>query len=588
MSSSQTRLQQLKRMLDPDTPILGWMLYYQRAYLTGDILAGLTIAVMLVPQSIAYALLAGLPPVMGLYASILPVMLYGFLGSARVLSLGPTAITSVMTFGTIGILATSTGISLSTLAITLALLLGGVYLIMGILRLGFLVNFLSRPVLVGYINAAAIIIVIGQLQHLLGITVESSALPHMLLWRTLNNLSTFNPVTVLIGVGGIVTLLFIRYGLSPILLRIGIAEEWRFLLSRSGALVLVMVTVGLVFQYDLHLTADVAIIGEIPSGFPALTIGFDFTHWRPLLLGAIAIAFVGFMEDISTAKSLLKGRDQLLKPTQELFAMGVANVASAVTGGMPVTTSVSRSVVNYEAGGKTGLSSIIAGTMLALTVIFLTRFFYYLPRPTLAAIIITSVVGLIDIKTLQKLWGYSRAETGVMLATTISVFFFSIEIGIFIGILLSIIVYIYRTSRTPIVELGRDRQRDFYSDIDDDWTLPIPHVAILRIDESIYFMNAQFLDRYLRNLIAKRQDVRYLVLVCSGVNTLDTSSIQILEAVVKDFHDVGVEVLISEMRARSMLQIKRGDLHTIIGNERFFETTHDAILATGLLPDDVI
>lgn len=579
----QSIWQQLRKRIQPDTPVLGWMVHYHRDNILSDLLAGLTVGTMLVPQSIAYAILAGLPPVYGLYASIIPVILYGLLGSTRFLTLGPTAITSVMTFGTIGAVSVATGIPLTSLALTLALFLGIVYLIMGTLRLGFMINFLSRPVLVGYINAAAIIIVIGQLQHLLGVTIERSALPHMMLWRTLFNLSNFNLITVSIGIGGILFLLFFRYWLAPILRFLGVEEHIRFLITRSGALILVILTIGLTYQLNLHTEANVAIIGEIPAGFPTLSLTFDFTQWQPLLLGAIAIAFVGFMENVSTAKSLITNRDQKLNPTQELVAMGVANIASAFVGGLPVTTSVSRSVVNHEAGAKTGLSSIIAAIVITLTVMFLTRFFFYLPRATLAAIIITSVFSLIDIKTLRDLWTYSPAETGLMLITTASVFFLSIEFGIFIGVLLSLGLYIYRTSRTPIIELGRDGERDFYTDLDEPTASAIARVLILRIDESIYFVNAQFLDRYLRQLILKRPDVDYLILVFSGVNTLDATSIQILEDLVHDFQALNIEIYISEIRARALTRMRLGTLHPLIGEGRFFNTTHDAVVATGQL-----
>ena len=567
-------------------PIFDWLIHYRRDDLLGDIIAGLTVAVMLVPQSLAYALLAGLPPIVGLYASIVPVMIYGLLGSARVLTLGPTAITSVMTLGTIGALSANNGISLTTLALTLALFLGIVYVLMGILRLGFIVNLLSRPVLVGYVNAAAIIIAMSQLQYLLGVSIERTSFPHMILWRTLQNLQQTNLWTVIIGFGGISLLLFFRYGLDALLKRFSAPQLLRFAITRSGALVLVIISISLSYWLNLESVYDVAVIGNIPAGFPSLTFGFDFTHWQALLLGAIAIAFVGFMEDISTAKSLMTGREQKLSPNQELMAMGVANIGAALTGGMPVTTSISRSAVNHAVGAKTGLSSIIAGAMLALTVIYLTPLFYYLPRATLAAIIITTVFNLIDIQTMRELWRYSRSETGVMLVTMLSVFLFSIEIGILLGIILSISLYVYRTSRTPIVELGRDGYSDFYTNIELEQAIPIPNVLILRIDESLYFANSQYLDGYLRNILSEHQDIDYLILGCGAVNTLDTSSIQILEELVKDFHELGIEVLISELRSRAFSRMNSGELRDLIGRDRFFATTHEAVIATRQLFDD--
>lgn len=567
-------------------PALRWIFAYKRRDLIGDSIAGLTVAVMLVPQSLAYALLAGLPPVVGLYASIIPVIIYGLLGSARVLTLGPTAITAVMTLGTIGALASTDGANLPQLALTLALFLGMVYLVMAILRLGFIVNLLSRPVLVGYVNAAAIIILISQLQHLIGVDVERSAFPLMLLWRTIQNIPQTNSITLLMGIGSILFLLLFRYRLDGILEKLNVPNLLRFAITRSGALVLVIISILLVYAFRLDTVADIAIIGAIPLGFPELTLGFDFTHWQALLLGAIAIAFVGFMEDISTANSLMNSREQKLNPNQELLAMGAANIGAALTGGMPVTTSISRSAVNYAVGAKTGLSSVIAGGMLAITVIFLTPLFYYLPRVTLAAIIITTVINLIDLKTMRGLWRYSRSETGVSLITMLSVFVFSIEMGILFGIVLTIGLYMYRSSRTPIIELGRDGYSEFYVEHFFEEAIPIPNVLILRIDESLYFANAQFLDTHLRNILAERDDFDYLILVCSAVNTLDTSAIQILEDLVADFHALGIEILISELRSRAFIRMNAGELRDMIGRDRFFATTHEAVVATGQLLDD--
>lgn len=567
-------------------PWIGWLLAYDRRNLPGDMIAGMTIAVMLVPQSMAYALLAGLPPITGLYASILPVFIYGLLGSARVLTLGPTAITSVMTLGTIGGLAATGDVPLMTLALTLALLLGIVYILMGVLQLGFIVNLLSRPVLTGYVNAAAIIITISQLQHLFGVTVERTSYPHWLLWRTLTELPTMNLVTFGLGIGGIVLLLFFQHQLDGLLQKTRLPALGRFIITRSGALVLVVLTIVITWAFNLEETASVAIIGEIPAGLPMVTLGFDFTYWQPLLLGAIAIAFVGFMEDVSTAKALLTGREQRLDPNQELFAMGAANVGAAMTGGMPVTTSISRSAVNHAMGARTGLSSMLAGGILLLTVVLLTPLFYYLPRATLAAIIVTSVIRLIDIPAMRNLRDYSRSEFWVSVVTMLSVFLFSIEIGILFGIALTIALYMYRNARIPIIELGRDGYSPYYTSLDDPNAIPIPQVLILRIDESLYFANAQMLDRTLRNTLVERDDMQYLILVCSAVNTLDTSAIQILEDLVGDFHDLGIEIFIAEMRSRAYTRMGYGELRDLIGHDRFFATTHEAVEATGQLLDD--
>jgi sulfate permease, SulP family len=565
---------------------LAWVGHYKREYLPSDTIAGLTVAIMLIPQSMAYAALAGLDPIVGLYASIVPVFVYGLLGSTGIMTLGPTAITSVMTLSVIAPLAADRPDAAPAFALTLALLLGGVYIMMGLFRLGFLVNLLSQPVLIGYVNAAAIIIAVSQLQHLLGVSFDSSPLPHILLWRTLRALPQTNPATLLTGVGAIGLLLAVRHRLDPLLARLKMGAMARFTLTRSGPLLAALLGTLLVYLLQLDTIADVAVVGAIPRGLPALTFGFDWTHWQTLLLGAVAIAFVGFMEDISTARSLLDQRNQTLNSNQELLAMGAANIGAALTGGLPVTTSISRSAVNHAAGAKTGLASMIAAGVLLLTVLFLTPVFYYLPRSVLAAIILTSVVNLIRPGAFVHLWRYSHTETAIALVTVIGVFFFNIQFGILTGVALMVALYIYRSARPPIVELGRCGYSTQYDDVRHEDVVQIPHVLILKIDESLYFANAQYLDQYLRDVVAQRDGLTDLVLECSAINTIDASAAQLLVALVQDFRNVNLNVYIVGLKSRVYSKLAVGDLQSRMGDGHFFKTTHEAILATKQLIDD--
>lgn len=567
--------------------VLSWIRHYKRSDLPGDLIAGLTIAVMLVPQSLAYALLAGLPPIMGLYASILPVMLYGLLSSNGLLTFGPTAITSVMTLATISSAANGDVSQYPVLAVTLALALGAVYLLMALFRLGFITNLLSRPVLIGYVNAAALIIGISQIQHLLGVEIARSSQPHELLLSNLVALPQTNLATLLIGLGGLALLLYFKYGLDRVLQRFGVPDLARFVITRSGPLLLVLAGTLLVALLRLDQSAQVSIIGAIPAGFPALNTEFRPEAVPSLLLGAVAIAFVGFMEGISTAKSLLSSRSQQLDSNQELLAMGTANVASALTGGLPVTTSISRSAVNVAAGGRTGLSSIIAGALLGVTALLLTGLFFYLPRAVLAAIILSSVVNLIDLRPLLGMWSFSRVEPAIALVTMGSVFIFSVEIGILIGIGLMLALYVYRTAKLRLVELGRLGYSEFYGDMDlQDAATPIPRVLIVRIEESLYFANSQYLDSELRNLVASRPDIDDLILACRSVNTIDASAMQVLITLVSDLEGLGIRVMIAELGSRAYTRIRDAHLGDLFGQERFFPTIHEAVAATGQLIDD--
>ncbi|MEL6148628.1 MAG: sulfate permease [Chloroflexota bacterium] len=566
---------------------MNWLLRYHPRDLPGDLIAGVTVAVMLVPQSMAYAALAGLPPVVGLYASILPVMIYGLFGSSRVLTLGPTAITSVMTLGAIAHLAENDA-QMVSLALTLALLLGVVYLLMGVLRLGVIINLLSDPVLMGYVNAAALIILISQLPSLFGLSVERNPQAAVMLWQTMRGLPALNLATLLLGIISIALLIGFRGPLDAWLAARGIRPVLRVAMTRSGALFVTVLMTVIVFAFRLDTNAGVTIIGEIPRGLPELTMDFSFAQWRSLLFGAVAIAFVGFMEGISTAKSLISRKQQTVRPNQELAAMGLANISAAFTGGMPVTTSISRSAVNFYAGANTGLSSIVAGALMALTTLFLTPLFFYLPRVALAAIILTSVITLFDLRRLRDLWAYSPPEAAISLLTLVSVFVVGIEWGILAGVGATVALYVVRSSRMEITELGRIGYSDFYDDIRREDALPIDTVLIIRLDESLYFANSRYMDTSLRNLLASRRDVRYLVLVCHAVNTVDASAVQVILDLVREFSALNIQVYLAGLKGHAFRRLKAAHIRDLLGNERFHETTHAAVQATGKLFDDVL
>lgn len=567
-------------------PFTKWMRHYRRDDLPGDLIAGITIATMLIPQTMAYALLAGLPPIVGLYSGILPVLVYGLMTSSRVLTLGPTAITSVMILDTIGPLAEQGSGAYLAFSLTLTLCLGIVFLLMGLLRLGFIVNLLSQPVLAGYVNAAALIIIFSQIQNITGISVERTSRGHELLFLPLQQLNELNWMTFIIGVASIALLLYFRGPLENQLQRFSLPEILIFTITRSGPLLAIIITTVFVYSFRLNETAGVRIIGDIPTGFPVLGFGpLDFSEIGLILPGAIAIAFVGFMEAISTAKSLTAKDRHPLDPNQELVAMGVANFASVASGGLATTTSISRSAVNYAAGANTGLSSVIAAVFVGLAVTFFTPLFFYLPQATLAAIIVIGVINLVDSHAVMRFRNYSKGEPIPFIVTFLGAFFLGIEVGIAAGIFFSGAVQLYRTSRPPIIRLQRVWNAESYADAVHYDTQPIPKVLIMRIDASLYFANAQYLDRFLNNAIAEFDDTEYLILVCSAINTLDGSAIEILVDLIDDFEKGGVQVYIAEMKDRVRKRVDRVAFSERIGQHRFFTTTHEAVLATGQLDE---
>lgn len=571
-------------------PAIKWIRSYKREYLPSDFIAGMTVSTMLVPQSMAYALLAGLPPSMGLYASILPVLIYGLLGTSPVLTMGPTAITSVLILSSLQPIADPSDPRFAALAITLALYLGIVLIVLGLFRLGWIVNFLSQPVLVGYINAAAIIIGVSQVQHLTGIDTPNTRAPFLLLFYPLVNITQINLVTFAIGTLALGILLYFRYRLDDQIKPFVKNDILRFYIVRSAPLLVVILTTLISYLLRLEERANIAIIGSIPAGLPPIstldTFFFSIDTTIPLLIGAGAIAFVGFFEGISTAKTLASQQRQEVNANQELLAMGIANLGSAFSGGFATTTSISRSAVNHAAGAQTGLSSVITAIVMAITVAFLSPAFYYLPRATLAAIIISAIVNLINFSDIRKTWRYSRWETAPFVVTLVGVLTIGIGVGIGMGILIAVALHLWRTSRPYIAELGRIGNTEQYENIKhyDDARL-MPNTTIVRMDESLYFANMLYLEDYLRTVIAKYPDSNHLILSFSSVNRIDASALQLLTDLVTEFAELGITIYFAEVKSQLMFRLEYYNFIEIIGKDRFFDTIHEAVRQIADEPD---
>jgi len=383
-----------------------------------------------------------------------------------------------------------------------------------------------------------------------------------------------------LGMGCVGLLLFFKFNLNGFLARLSIHPELRLTIVRSSPLLVVLLSATVVYLLRLNERAGVAVIGHIPAGFPSFTFGrLDFTHIESLIPAAVAIAFVGFMEGISTAKTLATKQRQRIDANQELFAMGAANFASALTGGYPVTTSISRSAVNYETGARTGMSSVITGILLGVTVMFLTPLFYYLPKATLAAVIIISVLNLIDFGAIARLWKYSKSETMPLILTALLVFTISIEWGIISGMVLALLLHLWRTSRPNIAVLGQMEDSEHYRDLVYFDAHPHEGVLIVRVDASLYFANAQYLENYLRRAIAERRDVNAIVLDCSAINAIDASALQILTDLIEEFSENGIEIYISELKERVIARLQRIRFCHTVGASRFFVSTHEAVQA---------
>ncbi|HSH01648.1 MAG TPA: sulfate permease [Anaerolineae bacterium] len=564
-------------------PIIKTLRTYKREYVSGDMMAGLIVAIMLIPQGMAYALLAGLPPQVGLYASMLPLFIYGLLGTSRYLAVGPVAIVSLLTAASVGgMVAEGTGEYL-VLALTLALMVGLIQMLMGVLKVGFLVDFLSHPVLVGFSSAAAIVIGFSQVKNLLGLSVArgESFVEQVLVVG--QNLGETNLVTLGIGGGSIMVLLACKWYLEQWLRAWGVTEKWIVPITKSGPLVVVGVTTLLVWGFDGGATAGIGIVGMVPAGWPSMSWpSMSGADWGALGTTAVAISFVGYMESISVAKSLASQRREEVDANQELIALGLANVGAAFTGGYPVTGGFSRSLVNYAAGARTTLASLITAVLIALALLFLTPFFYYIPKATLAAIILVAVGGLIDLPTWRRVWGYSKLDGAALLVTFGAVLLVGIETGILLGAGTSLLLYLARTSQPHVAVVGRLPGSDYYRNVLRHEVETWPEAVLVRIDESLYFGNTRRLEEVVQGVLARQGEMRYLVLIGTAVNSVDFSALEVLERLGEVLAEVGVELHLAGFKGPVMDRLEGSAFLAHLGEGRVHLTTQAAVDALGL------
>ncbi len=532
-------------------PILEWLPNYRRQEAMKDILAAIIVTLMLIPQSLAYAMVAGLPPVTGLYASILPLVLYALLGTSKTLAVGPVAVISLMTAEAITPLhAVGTPAYLTTAA-TLAFLSGIILLAMAIFRLGFLTTFLSHPVLSGFMTASGIIIVIGQLSPILGISLQEERLANV--WLVMQKI---NPYTMMIGVGSLAILLIGRRYLSPLLIQLRFPPSWAGHATKLLPVMVMGVSTLLVIRFELT-ELGVSVVGQVPSGLPHFSLPIlELALIRDLLPAAVLISVIGFVESASVGQTLAAKRRQRIEPNQELVALSGANIASAMQGGFPVTGGLSRSVVNYDAGAETPLAGALTAVGIAMTVLFFTSIFTYLPHAVLAAIIIVAVSSLIDIKGIFSTWQTAKSDGVVMVATILGVLVFNIELGILLGVALSLALFLWRTSRPHIAVVGRIEGTEHFRNVQRFQVVESKTVLTLRIDESLYFANARYLEDKVPEYLAQYPDAQSLVLMLSGVNRIDASALESLSLIAERLKEAGGQMHLSEVKGPVMDEMK--------------------------------
>ncbi len=495
----------------------------------GDLAAGLTVGVMLIPQAMAYALIAGLPPVYGLYAALVPLVIYGMMGTSRQLGVGPVAVVALLVAAGVADLAEPGSSEYIQLAILLAFMVGVIQLLMGLLRMGFLVNFLSHPVITGFIAATALIIAFSQVHHLLGISIESSKHIHVILYQIYESRSGIHGGTVLLGFGAVALI----YGI----------KRWNKRIP--GALVVVVIGTVLVsvFGWDGR---GINVIGEVPSGLPSFgmpDLGWDAVYG--LLPMAVAISLVGFMESIAVAKSILaRHRDYELDPNQELVALGSANLGGSFFQAFPVTGGFSRSAVNDQAGAKSGMAGIISAALIGLTLLFLTPLFYYLPNAVLGAIIVTAVLGLIDFKEIRFLWNTRKDDFAMMAITFLVTLLLGIEEGILTGVVASLGVVIFHSSKPHVAQLGQLKGTRIYRNVSRfDKATERDDVLVIRYDAPLFYANADHFRETVKKLVSARGDaLRLVVLDASGINSIDTTGIHTLAELENELAGNGIQL----------------------------------------------
>jgi SulP family sulfate permease len=546
-------------------PILEWGRGYGGVTLTNDLVAAAIVTIMLIPQSLAYAMLAGLPPEIGLYASILPIIAYALFGTSRALAVGPVAVISLMTLTAASAVAAPGSAEFIAATLVLALLSGLILIVMGVLRLGFLANLLSHPVVSGFITASGIIIATSQLKSVLGIKASGEALPE-LVTTLFENAKDTNPYTLAIGVIATGFLFWVRKGLKPMLVGFGLAARPADLVAKAGPIVAVALSILAVITFDLE-AKGVKVVGDIPQSLPPFTVPlFDADLWQRLAVPALLLSIIGFVESVSVAQTLAAKKRQRIVPDQELIGLGAANVAAAFSGGYPVTGGFARSVVNFDAGAETPAAGAFTAVGILLAALFLTPLLASLPIATLAGTIIVAVLSLVDFKTPRAIWHYSKADFAAMAATIAVTLLIGVEPGVMAGVGLSLALFLWRASRPHAAIVGRVPETEHFRNVKRHKVFTDPRILTIRIDESLTYLNARWLEEFVLEEIAAHPKLKHLILMASAVNAIDASALESIEAINHRMADAGVCLHLSEVKGPVMDALERGHfLHDLTG-----------------------
>ena len=552
--------------------IPGWIHQYSRTKLGADLAAGLIVAILVIPQSLAYALLAGLPPQVGLYVSIFPVIAYALLGSSMVQAVGPVAITAIMTYSVLSPLASPGSPEYIILAALLSLLSGVMLLACGVLRLGFLSQLLSRPVISGFISGSAVLIMISQMKYLLGISVHGANSSEVVL-DLLGKLADSHLPTLIIGLAALALLIFVRVALSNLLARLGLGAGPAAFVVRLMPLLIVLLGTALVAGKNLDLEYGVAVVGAVVAGVP----GFDFflpryDNLKLLIVPAFVMTLIGMVQSITMAQALAIKRRERVDTNAELVGLGAANVVAAFYGGMPVGGGLSRSAVNVAAGAQTPLASIVSALVMIAVVAGAAHWFERLPLAVLAASIMMAAYSMIDFKALRQAWAYDRADALALIGTAGGVLVFGLEIGIGLGIVLSMATLLLRVSTPHIAVLGRIPGSQHFRNVERHQVETIPGVLFIRIDERLFFGNLAAVELRLTQELQKIDHITDLVLVMSAVNLMDATAVEVFSELNADLASRHICLHLAEVKGPVQDRLQHADLWKSLSGQVFLST----------------
>ena len=546
-------------------PFLQWLPNYRLAFFRKDLVAGLTVAIILIPQAMAYAMIAGLPPVYGLYASVFPILMYVFLGTSRQLGIGPVAMDSLLVAAGLGALAITGIEEYIAMAIFLAFAVGAIQLLLGFFRMGFLVNFLSRPVVSGFTSGAVIIIILSQLKHILGVDIVNSSKFHELIMAVFDKIDGTNLYDLLFGGVGIVLIVLLK--------------KW----NKRFPAILIAVVVGILVVYVSNLESyGIHLVGLIPEGLPNFQVPeVNLKNSLDIWPIALTIALVGYLEAISIGKAIEeKNNEETIDANQELIALGSANIVGSFFQAYPTTASFSRSAINNDLGARTNVAGLVSMVLVVLTLLFLTPLFYYLPKAILAAIIMTSVFPLLDFEYPQILWKYRKGEFTILLVTFLITLFIGIPEGILTGVLLSLLLMVYKSSKPHFAILGRIKGSDYYKNIDrfgseievrDD-------LLIVRFDSQLYFGNKNYFKRQLSKYIRKKGGgLQAVILNAEAINYIDSTAAQMLVRLIEELRGRGLQFFITSATGPTRDIIFSSSIIDVLDKEFLFARTKEAV-----------